>query len=197
LIECKDCGLFEVVSDDPVLWWCPHCGCGSCRVCNKDLPKDVAKYDISKSPHNLCIKLRKPKDLIEEAIEEGSKMRCPGCKLAGRKDDSCTHMTCTKCSTEWCYVCGLSVKDCDKAFPRPGRRVNDIYLHKRDWEVNEKRCPMYLTQILEVDMNWMGENWEDNAHLFLLLILIRHYLIHIHGCQICILSFSFFTFQNR
>ena len=99
LLECKECGLFEVVTDDPVLWWCPHCECGACRVCNKDLPQGVEKYDIEKSPHHVCAKLRKPKALIERAIEEGSKMRCPCCRLAGRKDDACTHMTCTKVSS--------------------------------------------------------------------------------------------------
>ena len=115
LIECKECGLFEVVSDDPVLWWCPHCDCGTCRVCNKDLLTGKDKYNIFQSPHNNCVTLREPKALIEQAIEEGSKMRCPSCKLAGRKDDACTHMTCTKCSTSWCYVCGLDVLKCDKA----------------------------------------------------------------------------------
>ena len=114
-IECKECGLFEVVSDDPVLWWCPHCDCGTCRVCNKDLLTGKDKYNIFQSPHNNCVTLREPKALIEQAIEEGSKMRCPSCKLAGRKDDACTHMTCTKCSTSWCYVCGLDVLKCDKA----------------------------------------------------------------------------------
>jgi len=163
LIECKDCGLFEVVTDDPVLWWCPHCHCGACRVCNKDLPTGANKYDIDKSSHKKCAQLREPKRLIEQAIEEGSKMRCPGCQLAGRKDDACTHMTCTKCSTEWCYVCGLDVASCDKEVPRDGGRVNDVYLHNRDWEINEKRCPMYLTMILEVDLHWLGENWEENA----------------------------------
>ena len=115
LIECKECGLFEVVSDDPVLWWCPHCDCGTCRVCNKDILTGKDKYNIFQSPHNNCVTLREPKALIEQAIEEGSKMRCPSCKLAGRKDDACTHMTCTKCSTSWCYVCGLDVLKCDKA----------------------------------------------------------------------------------
>lgn len=70
----------------------------------------------------------------------------------------CTYMTgCTKCATEWCYVCGLSVADWDKAPPRLGNDGNDIYLNNRDWESNEKRCPMYLTQILDVDLHWLGE----------------------------------------
>ena len=53
LIECKECGLYEVTKDDPVLWWCPHCGCGMCRVCNKDedLPPNAFKFDIEKSAH--------------------------------------------------------------------------------------------------------------------------------------------------
>ena len=64
----------------------------------------------------------------------------------------------------WCYVCGLSAKNADKAAPTADDgEVDDIFLHNRDWESNEKRCPMYLTQILEVDLNWMGENWEENA----------------------------------
>ena len=101
--------------------------------------------------------------LIEQAIEEGGKMRCPNCQLAGRKDDACTHMTCTKCSSRWCYVCGLDVLKCDKAPEAPGSSGDPIFLHNRDWERNEKRCPMYLTQILEVDLNWLGEDWENNA----------------------------------
>ena len=51
LLECKECGLFEVVLDDPVLWRCPHCSCGAFRVCNKDFPLGVSKCDIDKSPH--------------------------------------------------------------------------------------------------------------------------------------------------
>jgi len=172
LFECGHCGLFEVVTDDPVFWWCPHCGTGACRVCNKGLPfifggarANSLEFNllIQNSAHKMCAKLRKAKQLIEEAIEEGSKMRCPGCNLAGRKDDACTHMTCTRCTTEWCYVCGLDIKTCDKAPPRDGGEADDIYLHNRDWERNDKRCPMYLTQILEVDLNWLGENWQEHA----------------------------------
>lgn len=161
LIECKECGLFEVVAHDPVLWWCPHCKDASCRVCNKDLEgTDQFTFDIWKSEHSKCAKLREPKRLIEEAIEEGSKMRCPSCNLAGRKDDACTHMTCTKCATSWCYVCGLDAKTADKGEGRgDDRDLDDIYLHNKDWERNVKRCPMYLTQILEVDLNWLGEDW--------------------------------------
>jgi len=165
LVKCPECEFFEVQpSPGSVIWWCRACDFGTCFVCNKGLPPDVYKYDIAKSPHAVCKALRFAKTKIEQAIEAGSKMQCPACGLAGRKDDACTHMTCAKCTTVWCYVCGLDVKACDKAPPRPGSsRVDDIFLHNQDWEINEKRCPMYLTQILEVDLHWLGDDWEERA----------------------------------
>ena len=142
------------------------CGRGACQVCHKELP--VAATDDSSAgvdpqrdlllrPHIVgCASLRAAKEAIDTAMEHGSKMPCPECGLAGRKDEACTHMSCPRCHTPWCYVCGLSVRECDKAAPRPGRPVDDIFLHNVDWEVNEKRCPMYLTQILEVNSEWFG-----------------------------------------
>ena len=164
LIKCTECDYFEISSANPVVWWCDACDKGTCFVCNKDLPRGVRKYDLDSSPHAICKTLRHAKALVEAAIESGSKMECPGCGLAGRKDDACTHMTCPKCTTSWCYVCGLSAKECDKAPPRTEEApVDDIFLHNQDWETNEARCPMYLTQILEVDLGWLGENWEQEA----------------------------------
>ena len=111
-----------------------------------------------------CAQLRLPKAIFEEAIECGGKMCCPKCHLAGRKDDACTHMSCPRCSTPWCYVCGLSVADCDKSAPLPGDTVgSEIFLHNTDWETNEARCPMYLTQIIEVDPEWLGQDWRETA----------------------------------
>ena len=162
LARCQKCDYFEVeTKPGSVVWWCAACGYGNCFVCNKDLPRGVLKYDLTKSPHALCGSLRFIKSKVEKAIEEGSQMQCPACGLSGRKDDACTHMSCPKCLLEWCYVCGVGVADCDKAPPRAGRPVNDIYLHNKDWESNERRCPMYLTQILEVDLSWLGDDWEN------------------------------------
>ena len=62
----------------------------------------------------------------------------------------------------WSHTANAQVKACDKAAPRPGRAVDDIFLHNVDWEVNDKRCPMYLTQILEVDPAWLGEDWDES-----------------------------------
>jgi len=164
LAKCPQCEHFEVQrAPGDCLWWCGSCGEGTCFVCNASLPASIQKYDIDHSPHALCKKLRFVKAKVDAAIEEGGRMECPSCGLAGRKDDACTHMTCPRCTTTWCYICGLSVHECDKVAPRPGRPVDDIFLHNQDWEVNEKRCPMYMTQILEVDLHWLGDDWENRA----------------------------------
>jgi hypothetical protein len=33
----------------------------------------------------------------------------PNCRFATFKDGGCNHMTCTRCSTQWCWVCGLEL----------------------------------------------------------------------------------------
>lgn len=60
-------------------------------------------------------------------------------------------MTCVSCSTVWCYLCGLSVEECDKA-PRTGGEP--IYGHNQGWETNSRRCPMYIGMIARVDEDW-------------------------------------------
>ena len=97
------------------------CGRGACQVCHKELP--VAATDDSSAgvdpqrdlllrPHIVgCASLRAAKEAIDTAMEHGSKMPCPECGLAGRKDEACTHMSCPRCHTPWCYVCGLSVRN--------------------------------------------------------------------------------------
>ncbi|CAK0838181.1 unnamed protein product [Prorocentrum cordatum] len=175
MLKCS-CGYMEVRTDMPVLWWCPVCSRGECQVCNQLLPStdrglsalstDTSdgglKLDLLLRPHIVgCASLRGAKQKVDKAMEAGQKMPCPGCGLAGMKDEACTHMNCPRCQTSWCYLCGLSAHDCDKKPPRPGQRPDDIFLHNADWEVNSKRCPMYLTQILEVDPAWLGADFEE------------------------------------
>ena len=50
----------------------------------------------------------------------------------------------------WCYFCGLSDDKCDKA--DGGGKA--IFRHNERWSTNEKRCPMYLNQLCEVDESW-------------------------------------------
>lgn len=172
MLKCE-CGYFEIRCDNPVLWWCKACQKGACQVCNKELPPFESDDNLSPEsltyrdqllrPHLIgCTNLRPCKAVVNKTLEDCSKMPCPGCRPAGRKDDSCTHMTCPRCQKNWCYVCCMDVASCDKAAATYGRPINDIFLHNVDWEVNSKRCPMYLTQNLEVDPTWLGENWDES-----------------------------------
>ena len=105
---------------------------------------------------------------FDEVFEKGAKNYCPSCGVGGTKDDECTHMTCPNCHTVWCYVCEKKESEVDKS----PDQVDDIYAHNADWKTNPKRCPMYLTEIEDVDDRWPGD--ETNAlELFHRLKLLR------------------------
>ena len=133
----------------------PRCGKLSCLICRKACPQIVSDYVTEEvleemEKHFTCDDLATDKEKFERYIELGQKIPCPNCGLAGMKDDSCTHMTCPTCSQLWCYFCGKKVEDCDKE----GRGVNSIFDHNSGWSVNPNRCPMYLTQLSDVDNRW-------------------------------------------
>jgi hypothetical protein len=187
MIRCSNssCDHFEVRRDDPIIFTCSACDESNCLVCKKRVDKEETggttmdfkeheKEGVSTSvvhpppsppmplpvpvAHSKCLQLRLPKLLVERAIDSGSLMPCPTCGIEGRKDEACTHMNCPKCLEVWCYVCGMSAKNADKELPEEGKDANDIFLHNRDWQLNENRCPLYMTQILEVDENWLVRN---------------------------------------
>ncbi|KAL8377881.1 hypothetical protein RB595_008526 [Gaeumannomyces hyphopodioides] len=49
--------------------------------------------------------------LLTEATVVQTTKRCPGCRWPIEKSEGCSHMTCTMCSYEFCYSCGLKWKD--------------------------------------------------------------------------------------
>ena len=77
-------------------------------------------------------------------------------------DGMCTHMSCA-CGTIWCYCCGMSESECDKALRAGGSGSvvqASIYEHNKDFDTNLKRCPMYLNQLQDVDEAWCLEDDE-------------------------------------
>jgi len=111
--------------------------------------------------HFVCEELAPAKNKISQAIDDGAVMNCPTCDLGGRKDGSCTHMSCVKCQMTWCYCCGLSVDECDKAERTGAAAAEPLYGHNQDWQTNPQRCPMYLTSIAEVDEDWPSQSSVD------------------------------------
>jgi hypothetical protein len=161
---CPFCSFAVIRSkDDTNIFYCAHPECGktSCLICRKACPKILNDYCSDEiiaemEKHFTCASLAKDKEKFDQYLELGSKVPCPNCGLAGMKDDACTHMTCPTCSQLWCYFCGKKVEDCDK---KPNG-TNGIFDHNHSWESNPNRCPMYLTQISELDERWPDGNEE-------------------------------------
>ncbi|CAF1357770.1 unnamed protein product [Adineta steineri] len=158
LDNCPFC-CFAVIRTihDPNYIYCQHAECGimSCLICRKACPKFRNMYCTDEEftelqQHFKCSDLADDKHMFDQYLELGQKVPCPNCGLAGMKDDACTHMTCPTCSQLWCYFCGKKNEDCNKA--QDG--VNGIFDHNYNWHTNPDRCPMYFTQIFDIDDRW-------------------------------------------
>jgi TRIAD3 protein (E3 ubiquitin-protein ligase RNF216) len=158
LDNCPFCSFAVIRSIyDPNIFYCerPDCRKTSCLICRKACPKFLSDYasELEQAEmirHFTCAELANDKYAFDQAIEGGQKVPCPKCGLAGMKDDSCTHMTCPTCFQVWCYFCGKKLEDCD----RSQGGTNGIIDHNHNWDRNPNRCPMYMTQIQDLDDRW-------------------------------------------
>lgn len=156
------CPYFEIHTTDScsldfLTCQSPSCGVRSCLICLHAIDNNV---DETEHRHR-CADLQSYRQMIEDAIDTGSKQSCPDCDLAGLKDNGCTHMNCDRCGTTWCYLCGMSEDDCV---------VDDgdeqsLRAHNRDWNEHRGRCPMLLISIQELDEQW-PDNDEDCLEYF-------------------------------
>lgn len=169
LVNCPSCSYFEIwpksLSGMDTFFCRNHqCKKQSCAHCKLEcslgdeggFSEDdfVAGFTDSTSYmyHMECADLAPSRKIIEEAISRGLGMVCPSCGHFGRKDDACTHIRCVKCQMMYCYVCGLGETTCDKENPD-----GSIYSHNEDWDLNPLRCPMYLSEVNQID-----DRWTDN-----------------------------------
>ncbi|CAF0913819.1 unnamed protein product, partial [Adineta ricciae] len=111
LAQCPFCPYVEIHTTDacPIQFMtCQHPACGkkSCLICLHEITDDESTH------RTVCVELRSYKEMVEKAIETGSKQQCPHCHLTGLKDDGCTHMTCERCGLTWCYLCGMKETEC-------------------------------------------------------------------------------------
>eukprot|EP01083_Nonionella_stella_P223530 796554_1 len=174
LVACPFCPYFEINTDDDgrLLFLCQRDGCRkiSCFWCKKSIQnnsdQDENKIDMDQADvesHFECAQLSPYKQKWDKALSDGNTRACPGCGIRGMKNNACTHMTCVKCHMEWCYVCGLSINDVDKA---NGFAQNNIFGHNQDWKTDPNRCPMWLNNIHEVDSMWPRDD-SDGCVTFL------------------------------
>merc|ERR1712048_227053 len=54
---------------------------------------------------------------------------CPGCGILTDKISGCNHMTCPRCGTEWCWICGDGIEDVGTHFsadnPKGSKQFQD------------------------------------------------------------------------
>jgi hypothetical protein len=170
LDNCPFCSFAVIRSKhDTNFLYCEHPECGkiSCLICRKALPKILNDYgndeEIAEMErHFKCTELADDKHKFDQYLELGPKVPCPSCGLAGMKDDACTHMTCPTCAQLWCYFCGKKVEECN----RTQNGTNGILDHNYHWEFNPNRCPMYLTQICDLDDRWPEGDEEQCLVIF-------------------------------
>lgn len=150
--RCKYAEVREARPEDVLFVHCQKEGCQAttCFYCAELMPdvEDGGSYASQEQAdevlvkHLACAEWGIMRAQANRAIERGSLNRCPGCGLAGQKDDNCTHMTCVKCQCQWCYVCGRDVS------------AIGFYPHNANWSEDEQKCPMYFTEVSDVDDTW-------------------------------------------
>ena len=156
------CPYFEIHITDacPLQFFtCQHPSCGkkSCLICLHAIDNDD---EIDSKHRTYCHELRANKQMIEKAIESGCQQHCPYCQLTGIKDDGCTHIVCQRCEQPWCYLCGLKEHECVV-----GENVEpSLSAHNEDWQSNKNRCPMYLYNIHELDVQWPERDCDCLEH---------------------------------
>ena len=67
-------------------------------------------------------------------------------------------MTCENCKLDWCFMCGKKDEDCYKGVN--GKTIVD---HYKNFEKDEKCCPLFLFAICEVDDRWPENDSECQA----------------------------------
>lgn len=118
------------VREDPNLCWCPTPDCVTivsrpkedegknitCPTCCKDFCFECKgpAHKASRSCEDARRKLTKKDELAFLKWAKHSTKACPECKALierNKQDGSqdCNHMTCSKCKTEFCWLCGRKV----------------------------------------------------------------------------------------
>eukprot|EP00731_Ephydatia_muelleri_P018044 Em0011g84a len=107
-------GIDAFVEASEDIRWCPHPGCT--RAVRLKPEESVPREDEARGGQRKCKVLQEDKDNAKSAflvatgassiswLAENTKP-CPNCNCPIEKNDGCNHMTCVKCSHEFCWVC--------------------------------------------------------------------------------------------
>lgn len=114
---------FKANADDPNTRQCPYSGCTgqqvgkpseprmTCVTCGKEYCFTHANAHVGKTCEAYEREQRQEQKLNEAALSADSK-RCPNakCGIYISKSSGCNHMTCPKCKTDFCWLCGRAIE---------------------------------------------------------------------------------------
>lgn len=107
--------LQSSIDSDPSIRRCPRPGCSGfdrvvglnkklvCGVCGGE----YCAYCLGEWHGSEKCRMEEEFRLEKWAKRTGAKF-CPHCRVRVEKNQGCSHMTCTRCTYEWCWSCGLS-----------------------------------------------------------------------------------------
>ena len=83
----------------------PDCHASTCMECDSDMHWGVICPNIVEK------KLEDFKDYVNRAMNAKTVQKCPkpGCGTKVAKNEHCNHITCPKCGTHFCYLCGANL----------------------------------------------------------------------------------------
>ncbi|KAH9500208.1 hypothetical protein Btru_077477 [Bulinus truncatus] len=106
------CGTGLFPASDNRLIRCRECQFECCRECRREFHAghceeylesfhlDLSDLEINDERAQRASWERESKSLIEETTKS-----CPGCHTKTERSGGCMHMVCSRCKTEWCWVC--------------------------------------------------------------------------------------------
>lgn len=91
---------------------------------------------------------------------------CPACKFQTEKNGGCNHMTCQKCSCDWCWICGQVIENGDVGWhydtsnPKSGcMQFSPLSGHPEQEAVRQRRRDLRQAQrarrVVERQVSWL------------------------------------------
>lgn len=140
---------------------CKLDGCGTtvCLRCN-----GVAKTLEERQYHKCIDEIQELYEEVIELLAKGSVQSCPKCQECGMKDLNCTHITCHKCNTCWCYCCTMI---------RPSDGFGQHNTYTAECLDTDNKCPMYLPYKYGDNFDKGSGQWSGDANQ----ALIRFHIV--------------------
>uniref|UniRef100_A0A7S2UYE8 RING-type domain-containing protein n=1 Tax=Fibrocapsa japonica TaxID=94617 RepID=A0A7S2UYE8_9STRA len=101
--ECPKCQHLQIGSLERPQMCCVQCGQAYCFL-------HANAHDENTSCKEYAAQLASQDKPSEKIIAKISK-KCPNCGADTEKNGGCNHMTCSKCSCDWCWLCGKVMKE--------------------------------------------------------------------------------------